>query len=240
MSPAASARGRNPTNLAVLCVLAGTGIALGCGGGSQQVEALPPPPERGTRATLAGPLCGEAICTCREGDDDAGRAEDGTKRYEIKLGPAEHEMWATVGTMLLYKSRERATDCFYLDLRPGIYEVAVRGASDEAVGFQAAISEQGGEGETTWWYDTFRFACGAPGPCDRAALDEFTRSTQGKRGKLDPCGSTKVKEIGWHSGRMPDHGSPTDLRVAMKLHVYAFDPGQPPGSAACAGNPGNQ
>jgi hypothetical protein len=208
---------------------------LACSGGAATAPPLAAVPDRATRATLAGPLCEGASCQCREGVVDAGRPDAGKKRFELRLGPADHEVWATVDEMVLYKSRERATDCFYLDLLPGVHHVKLRGAGEPAVGFQASISEQGGTDGQAWWYDTFLFACGSPGPCDRAALDDFKRSMGGHGGKLDPCGSTKVKRAGWHSGRMPDHGSPTDLEVGLELHVYGFAPAHPPGDPSCTG-----
>lgn len=218
-----------PTSALVL-----SGLALAaCGGGAAHVEALPPPPEPVTRATLVGPLCDTERCRCKAGDDDAGRPEAGFKRYEIVLGPADHELWATVDGMTLFKSREQATACFYVDLRPGEHPVVLRGAGEPAVGFEATIAEQGGNEDRAWWYASFAFSCGAPGSCDRAALQEFLAGVKARKGKLDPCGSTKVLRPTWHSGRMPDHGRPNDLQVALALQVYAFTPENPPGGAAC-------
>jgi hypothetical protein len=212
-------------------------VATGCSGGAAAIEPLPPAPEPTTRATLAGPLCDGAVCTCSSEEGDAGRPDAGKKRFEVRLGPAEHELWATIDGMVLYKSKERATDCFYVDLAPGDHAVALRGASASGVGFEARIAEQGGAAsDAWWWYGTFGFACGAPGVCDRRTLDEFIGGLRGKHGKLDPCGSTKVQGVSWRSGRMPDSGRPTDLEVDLRLEVYAFAPQNPPGHADCAGS----
>jgi hypothetical protein len=214
-------------------------LALACGG-STQVEPLSPAPDPATRATLAGPLCDQGRCTCRSDDAGAGAPAAGLKRFEIRLGPAEHALWATIGDMVFYKDRERATDCFYVDLGPGRHPVSLRGASDAGVAFRAAISEQGGDEERPFWYETFDFACGAPGACDRAELERFLASVQGKQGKLDPCGSTKARGITWHSSRMPEAGGPTDLRVAFELDVHRFAPSLPPGDPGCASTGGDE
>lgn len=220
-------RPRIDWNAAALAV-----VVAACAGGTT-APPLPPLPDRATRATLSGPLCASESCSCKAADDAPGRADPGAKRFEVRLGPAEHELWATIDGMVLFKGRERATDCFYVDLRPGVHQVAIRGAHDGGVGFRAAISEGGGDAARAWWYDTFAFACGSPGPCDRSALRDLEAEVAGKRGKLDPCGSTKVKKIRWHSGQLLHGGLPDDLQVSLELQVYDFAPGHPPGAAAC-------
>jgi hypothetical protein len=209
--------------------------AAACGGSSAGAPPLAPPPDRATRATLVGPLCADGQCRCRSEDDadEVGTPEAGKKRYEIRLGPADHELWASLDDMVLYKDRERATACFYVDLAPGVHPMRVRGVDESPLGFQVQVAEQGGDGERLWWYDTFAAACGAPGPCDKAALDEVLAGVRGKKGKLDACGSTKIKEVAWHTGRAPDVGGLTDVELRLALQIYGFAPSHPPGDPAC-------
>src|SRR5688572_18434967 len=95
-------------------------LLIACSSGSRDQITIPPTPAAATRAVLAGPLCENGRCACRDaarpGDGGAGAPSDGTKRFEVKLGPVEGELWAAVGEHVLYKSKERATECFYVDL----------------------------------------------------------------------------------------------------------------------------
>jgi hypothetical protein len=214
-------------------------LAPSCGGGSgsgQQVT-LPDLAPRMTTATLAGPLCKGTACRCADQPADAGTpASSAHKRYEVKLGPSDSELWATVGDMQLYKSVERATDCFYVDLpAPGDTPVTLRATGD--AGFGARISIRELNSASPAWYDTFDFACGAPGACRvdqlrdfRASLDKYSR------GIHDPCGSTKIQGLTWKTGRMPDGQVPADLYLELTLKIYNFAPEHPPGHPDCKDN----
>ena len=46
--------------------------------------------------------------------------------------------------------------------------------------------------------------------------------------------ATKVKEIEWETGRMPDRLHPDDLLLRATLQVYKFKPTSPPGSSDCS------
>jgi hypothetical protein len=215
-------------------------VALGaigcvaCGGAEQ--PAMRPLPPRVTRATLAGPLCEdqEVACTCRGPDaaTDAGAPGAGLKRYELRLAAVDSELWATLDDMVFYKSPERAEECFYVDLQPGKHPVSLRAEAPKGFAARLTIAEQGAQG----WYDTFTFHCGAPGHCSMADLDAWDAWLRGRKGKVhDPCGSTKVRELRWQTGRVPDRVYPDALALDLVLDIYRFTPAHGPGDPACAG-----
>lgn len=234
-----SSRSRRACGLAL-----GPAIALGalallttCGGSG--AAGLAPLPPRVTRATLAGPLCEgmEVHCQCRAPATEdaphggsAGEPEPGFKRYEIRLGPTEDELWATVDDMVFYKTRERGEECYYVDLRPGKHPVTLR--AQAAAGFAArmTIAEQGALG----WYDTFTFDCSTPNRCAMADLRDWDEAVRA-RPIHDPCGSTKIRDIRWQTGRVPDRLHPDEIQLDLVLDIYRFTPEHGPGDAACAG-----
>jgi hypothetical protein len=205
-------------------------ILLGCSG-SQTAPRVPEPPAPETTAALVGPLCSGTRCTCRSEDADIGKAPAGYKRFEVVLGPNQHELWATIGDQVFYKSLERAQECFYVDLPAGEHPVELQAQGEAGFGARLKISEKG---EGAWWYDTFEFACGAPGLCDHDGLDSWKRRiAQYKEGKHDPCGSVRVLGIDWQTGRMPDMLHPEDFLLQATLKVYKFAPKHPPGDSSC-------
>jgi hypothetical protein len=204
--------------------------------GVAQVVITPPPaPE--TRATLAGPLCADGKCACRDpraaADGGAGLPEGEAKRFEIKIGPSEHELWVTLDDMVLYKGTARAEECFYVDLGQGDHQMGLRASHEGGISARVVIHELGTT--TKSWYDTFSFMCGAPGVCAHQELDEQKAEyARYKRGIHDPCGSVKVKQIGWDTGVAPDQLHPDDLQAAWILQIYEFAPKKPHGDASCA------
>lgn len=211
--------------------LAGAVSVAACGGAEQPV--MRPLPDRLTRATLVGPLCDgtDVKCTCREPGQDLGAPAEGFKRYEIRLGPTGNELWATLGDMVFYKSGERAEECFYVDLRPGRHPVSLRAEGKSGFAARLVVAEQAVQG----WYDTFVFDCKTPGHCAMADLDEWHAWVQSREGKVyDPCGSTKVRDIQWLTGRLPDLQHPDVLQLDLVLDVYKFTPTHGPGDPACA------
>lgn len=226
--------------LLAACVPAlGTLALLATCGGSGAAGMTPLPP-RVTRATLAGPLCEaeEVHCKCREPAtdgtpdvDQAGQPEPGFKRYEIRLGPTEDELWATLGDMVFYKTRERGEECFYVDLRPGKHAVTLRAKAAQGFAARMTIAEQGALG----WYDTFTFDCSTPNRCAMADLRDWGEAVQAREGEIhDPCGSTKVRDVRWQTGRVPDRLHPDELQLDLVLDIYRFTPKHGPGDAACA------
>jgi len=203
---------------------------IACAGSVTQ-EKIPDPPDPSTRATLSGPLCGPERCQCRTTDVEPGLPDPEFKRYEIKLGPSTNELWARIDGMVLFKTRERATECFYVDLRPGEHNVSLRARGPNGFGARIAISEQGAAGP--YWYNTFDFACGAPGLCDRDTIAQWKKDIQPLGDKHDPCGSTLIQNLTWITGRMPDNLHPADLLLEFKLKIYKFIPDYAPGAEEC-------
>lgn len=196
------------------------------------------PPDPMTIATLAGPLCSGQTCQCRAegaGDGGAGTPDEGVKRFEVRVGPAEHPLWVTVDDMVLYKSEARAEECFYIDLPAGDHRVGLR-ASREG-GLSAALRLAEYAPGTSSWYDTYRFTCGSPGVCSHDEMDAYKASlAKYKRGIHDPCGSVKVKGITWDTGEAPDQMHPSDLALGFTIDIYDFAPKYAHGDPACATN----
>lgn len=208
-----------------------------CSGSERPQVTIAPPPPPVTRAVLAGPLCGDhGACTCRDesaaADGGAGVPDPAHKRFELRLGPTDNDLWATVDDQVLYKSKERATDCFYLDLAPGEHRVTLRASRPEGTQAAIAVSEYGPAAAS--WYHTFRFACGVPGVCSHDELDELKAAYRQVVGGIhDACGSVKVKKIGWDTGVAPDQVHPQDVAVTFTLDIYEFRPGKPSGDTTC-------
>ncbi len=213
----------------------------GCGGGAAagpQV-VIDPVPDALTVGVLSGPLCTDQACQCRDAsapaDGGAGVPDgDARKRFEFRVGPSEHELWVKVDDMTLFKSGERATDCFYVDLMPGEHAVTLRAKQTGGFSAELTVSEYGVA--TQSWYRTFHFDCGAGGGvCDHDDMDAYKASlSKYARSLQDPCGSTKAKGISWDTGTAPDFVHPEDLQLELTLHVYDFAPKYPHGDSACA------
>jgi hypothetical protein len=209
-------------------------VLAGCGASAKETKNFSELPPRVTSATLAGPLCEGQQCRCREPGREPGLAQrPGTKRYELRIGPVENELWVTVNDMVLYKSPERATECFYIDLPTGKHPVSLRARGEYGFAARLSISELGAQGG----YETFDFACGGPGMCEQSQLKEWRASlAKYKRGAHDPCGSTKIHDVEWQSGKMPDKLHPSELELELVMQVYEFTPEHPSGDPACADN----
>jgi hypothetical protein len=224
---------------ALIILVTGLWAYGGCGGGPKGVKqvTISPPPDAVSRGTFAGPLCDGDACRCRDAsapaDGGVGAPDGAVKRFEVRIGPSEHELWVTLDDMVLYKSTARAEDCFYVDLGAGDHVMGLRASHQGGIAARVAVSEYAPS--TQSWYETFRFGCGAPGPCSHTELDEYKAGlTRYKRGIHDPCGSVKVKQIGWDTGIAPDQEHPDDLQVAWTLDLYDFAPKKPHGDPSCA------
>ena len=198
---------------------------------------IAPPPAPTTVATLVGPLCEAQKCTCRAAnapaDGGAGVPDDGVKRFELRVGPSEHDLRVTVDDMVLYKSTARAEDCFYVDLGAGDHTVGLRASHPGGISARLAISEYAPA--TTSWYETYRFSCGSPGVCSHEEMDQYKASlAKYQRGIHDPCGSVKIKGITWDTGEAPDQHHPDDLVVGLTLDLYDFAPKHAHGDPVCA------
>jgi hypothetical protein len=215
-------------------------LAAACSGSAHQIEIGPPPP-RLTQGVLVGPLCTGDGCKCRDvaapGDGGAGYPDDEQhKRFEVRLGPSPHELWAKVGNTLLYKSAEQPERCFYVDLPSGVTSVELRASQPSGVSADWTIRELGAH--TKSWYDTFHFACGAPGACSFQELDDQRQQLATyKHGVQDLCGSVKIKGLTWDTGRSPDEQHPSELLVRLGLDVYKRLPTQLHGDPSCGNGP---
>lgn len=220
-----------PARAALAVAVALGSTALSCGGSQQPVNPFVEIPDRSTRATLAGPLCQENRCQCMNEGSPGLPERAGMKRYHFQLGPVENEMWVMVDSMVFYKSAEKASECFVVDLRTGEHEVVIRAQGEHGTAAHLQVAELGAEGA----YRTFDFACGGPGSCAQSTLRDWHASlAKYKRGAHDPCGSTKIKKVKWTSDRAEDKVHPNDMQVDFVLDVYEFTPKHPPGDPACA------
>ena len=214
----------------VVGIVAGIVGVPGCGGGSQVAVSAPPPPQ--TSGPLVGPLCDFGGCKCRTGDADAGEPAGQYKRFEVVLGPTPYAEWLTLPGRVLYKSAQTPKACFYVDIAPGVHPAQLFASHEGGTVAVAEIHELGTR--TGSWYDTFRFSCGYGGACSLDELDEIKATyARVSRNLHDPCGTTKIKGIGWDHGRVPDTTHPTDLVVHFTLDLYKFDAWREHGDPSC-------
>jgi hypothetical protein len=218
---------------------------VGCGGhgasgtgANHQGTDLGAVPDRATRGLLSGDLCKDQECTCRDdsatGDGGAGVASEGHKRFEIRVGPGSNELWVGVGSNMYYKSAERSTACFYVDLEPGQTPVTIRASHSGGISAAVAISEYGTD--TKSWYQTFGFTCGSPGVCSYQELDDNkVRYQQVVKGLHDPCGSVRVEKLNWNSSEAADQVHPNELAVTLNLNIYKFAPRKAHGETCSTG-----
>ena len=179
-----------------------------------------------TQAVLAGPLCGDRLCECRETATHAGQPQEGKKRFEFRLGPAANKLWVSIGDQILYKDEQQASLCFYVDLPSGQHEVLLHARHKQGIAAGLTVSEM----HTTnyWWYDTLRFRCGAPGSCDHAALHAYKASVASyPRNLHDPCGSTKIHNLHWSAKTLQHPSQIGRLDLQFQLDVHSFVPEKP-------------
>ncbi len=216
--------------------VAGVALVLfvGCGGGTTQVK-IGPPPIKLTKGVLTGATCENNACKCREGGEDGGVGlpTDGRKRFEVRLESA-YDLWVTLPDTTLYKSPETAVACFYVDLSPGKQPFALRASNPTGVSFALEIHELGTD--TKSWYDTFEFTCGHPGVCSFAELDDKGKTAKVKGGLYDSCGSTRIKNVVWDHGKVPDALVPSELALQGTLDIYKFKPTKAHGETCGAGD----
>jgi hypothetical protein len=204
------------------------------------VEAAPT--EAGSRANLGGGRCHGAVCTCRsrEGDPAENPAPDeGHKRFEFRLGagggpatltsPTLGELWSGPGEA-----------CFYVDVVPGttheISYVARERRPEEGVSPVLEIAEYGSKGP--WWYDVLAVKCQGPGGhCNRDGADAWSAELKTrKRGRIDPCGSSVIKDLKWDTTGgtgVRELGLFADFKITFTMEVKKFATQFKPGSTEC-------
>ncbi|HEY4238631.1 MAG TPA: hypothetical protein VGM88_02405 [Kofleriaceae bacterium] len=189
-------------------------------------------PSAETKGALSGPLCNVDRCTCKTAAADAGVPDDPKyKRFEIRL-TSPQPLWLTYHGGQLYKSAERAEDCFYVDLPAGSVPMEMRASNPSGVSAKVTISELGTK--TKSWYETYSFNCGSPGVCSFDDLDAAKREWEAtKRNLHDKCGSTKVKSVSWDTGHAADQLHPSELAVRFSLDIYKHEPTKPHGDPTC-------
>ena len=212
--------------------------------GSNRPPPTPRPKDLGaeTHATVAGHRCDASThCTCRtEGAEDQAEQtppEGDLRRFEVRVSSSTGQVWVTVDkTQTLYKSGERAEDCYYIDLEPGGHTFSLYAKAEEpmaGVGAGLHVSEYEPSPSPSW-YDAFVFQCGVPGACDRDVLGEWKKDVQGDRRSLrDYCGATHVTDLKWEVGRAPDALHPEDLLLDFTLGISPHRPTKPPRDPSC-------
>lgn len=234
--PGSVARPARPAWPAVAGACVATALALACSGPGRTQIAIGPPPAKDTHAVLAGGLCHDNHCTCRGEIGDGGvgvpDAKD-RKRFEIRMISA-YDLWVTINrSTVLYKSPERAEDCFYVDLPSGAQDIELRASNPDGVSAGLQIHELGTR--TKSWYDSFAFSCGVPGVCSFEELDAArAQYAATKQRVFDRCGTTKIKGISWDHGKSPDQLHPSELVVRLTLDIYRFAAWKPHGDETCA------
>jgi hypothetical protein len=210
----------------------------GCSAAAKN-PTFPPLPPTETKALLVGARCHGDKCVCRDAgtnDKEESPPAAGMKRFEFRVGTGPGRAWITVdGQDHLYKSSETAEECYYLDLNQGTHHIEVRThATEPQGGFGVALKVSEHGPKDAWWYDTFHFQCGMPGPCSTEDLHDWKQAMEKLyRHEQDPCGSVKIHNANWITGRVPDAQHPEEIDLTFDLRVYPFAPHMAPGDAAC-------
>jgi hypothetical protein len=194
------------------------------------------------RANLGGSRCQGAVCTCRSRAGDPAESpapDEGHKRFEIRLGAGGGP--ATLSSPTLGELASGPGEaCFYVDVVPGttheISFVARERRNEEGVSPVLEIAEYGPKGP--WWYDVLAVKCQGPGGhCNRDAADAWSAELKTrKRGRIDPCGSSVIKDLKWDTtggSGVREMGLFADFKVTFTMEVKKFATQFKPGSTEC-------
>jgi hypothetical protein len=226
---------------------AGPSASAPTGGAAPAVASAPATPAESVpaaRANLGGRRCHDAVCTCRSrgsGDDGETPPPDaGHKRFEIRLGAGGGPAALTSPTLGELQAGPDET-CFYVDVVPGTtHEVtflAKERRPEEGVSPELEIAEFGPKGP--WWYDVLVVKCdsGPGGHCNRDAADAWSAEVKTrKRGRVDPCGSSVIKNLKWDTTGGTGYreaGLFADFKVTFTMEVKKFPTQFQPGSTEC-------
>jgi len=233
------------TSVALTVMACAGPSAPGAGPGAAAPSANEPSASNvaGAKANLAGSRCQGAVCTCRSRAGDPAESpapDEGHKRFEIRLGagggPATLSS-PTLGELVSGPSEA----CFYIDVVPGttheVSFVARERRNEEGVSPVLEIAEYGPKGP--WWYDVLAVKCqgGPGGHCNRDAADAWSAELKTrKRGRIDPCGSSVIKDLKWDTtggSGVREMGLFADFKVTFTMEVKKFATQFKPGSTEC-------
>jgi hypothetical protein len=218
-------------------------VSAGAGAGAAPgVTAAAAPNEAGARANLGGSRCHGAVCTCRSRVGNPAEnppPDEGHKRFEIRIGAGGGPATLTSPTLGELSSGP-GDACFYVDVVPGttheVSYVARERRPEEGVSPVLEIAEYGPKGP--WWYDVLDVKCQGPGGhCNREAADAWSAELKTrKRGRIDPCGSSVIKDLKWDTtggSGVREMGLFADFKVTFTMEVKKFATQFAPGSTEC-------
>jgi hypothetical protein len=211
-------------------------------GGSVTPGAAVVPNEAGSTANLGGSRCHGAVCTCRNRAGDPAEnppPNEAHKRFEIRIGAGGGPATLTSPTLGELSSGPDEA-CFYVDVVPGtaheVSFVARERRPEEGVSPVLEIAEYGPKGP--WWYEVLVVKCEGPGGhCNRDGADAWSAELKTrKRGRIDPCGSSVIKNLKWDTTGgtgVRELGLFADFKVTFTLDVKRFATQFQPGSTEC-------
>lgn len=201
------------------------------------------PSETGSRANLGGSRCHGAVCACRSRTGDPAEKQppdEGHKRFELRLGAGGGPATLTSPTLGELSSGPGEA-CFYIDVVPGttheVTFVARERRPEEGVSPVLEIAEYGPKGP--WWYDVLVVKCagGPGGHCNREGADAWSAELKTrKRGRIDPCGSSVIKDLKWDTTGgtgVRELGLFADFKVTFTMEVKKFATQFKTGSTEC-------
>jgi hypothetical protein len=110
-------------------------------------------------------------------------------------------------------------------------------AANPELGQEPALFIREYSPEKQSWYDTFQWRCGGgEDVCTIGHMEQFLGEVRKvERGIFDPCGSTRVENIGWEAGRSAGANRLAELTLNLALTIYKFTPRFPHGAPTCKG-----
>ena len=216
--------------------------ASGAAGAAATPVAATAPNVAGSTANLGGARCHGAVCTCRSRAGDPAEnppPDESHKRFEIRIGAGGGAATLTSPTLGQLSSGPDEA-CFYIDVVPGttheVSYVARERRPEEGVSPVLEIAEYGPKGP--WWYDVLAVKCPGPGGhCNREGADAWSAELKTrKRGRIDPCGSSVIKDLKWDTTGgtgVRELGLFADFKVTFTIEVKKFATQFKPGSTEC-------
>ena len=220
---------------------ASPGLLGACGGGGSPATAdgprsSPTPPSRRPRRCWSGRCARASACQLpRAATTTPASPEAGLQALRGPARPGRRPLWVTVDGMVLYKSRERAEDCFYVDLAPGEHQVdAARRGDGRPVGARWRSPSRRRRGRDLV-VRHLRLRVRHARAC--ATLDELDElegaSRQAQARQARPVRLDQgARASRWDTGRMPDQRPPERARARSSPSTSTSSrPTSPPGSS---------